>query len=645
VGPPKEENSKQTKFFKSTLGVFQGGGCRAAAFAGAYEVAVKRGVRFTEVAGTSAGSIVAALIGASATPDQLLTSVTNLDFNRFLAEPTRTAKRSIWAQATKLNGLLSKLADIYYDLGLHSSAYIEEWTEAQLRTLLPDQPHPIPFKALPLPTWIVAADAKGERVRVWSSSDTPDESVSMAVRASCSIPIFFQPVEGRYFDGGVLSNLPTFVFNKHSESDRPLSSRVIAFTLKSSDQAATDIHPLLKLVNTVVDGAQELQLKIQGNVPLLSISTGKIRATDFGLMSPKIVEDLIQNGRTAAERFFAAELGNASDPFGADRICYGKEEFFAAVGQDPERVSELLISENDTDFVYALFPTLLYWRLRGVPIRALLRRHEPSHHGPYRRRLLNLLGISVSEIDDLPARAYISNANSAIDARAVVGVPSSSALGKIEGVIYEGAIDQKVTASLHQFIDKEMPGIELHEGLAHELKFEDVSHTSVVDGLRRVLQYSSSRIEIELREVPISQLVSITKFVREYKYRQIEILESIYAGARLRAFGPARVLFGDKIQTTLVTPPVVEENGSEFILIEGTTRATFLRDRGAKSLLCFVVRGVSDALPAERVNFSRVRVVSKTLSADDRYPGFKYGRFRHIESAVRPLNSLVLPAV
>ena len=49
----------KTEFFHSCLGVFQGGGCRAAALVGAYEEAVNRGVHFTEVAGTSAGSIIA----------------------------------------------------------------------------------------------------------------------------------------------------------------------------------------------------------------------------------------------------------------------------------------------------------------------------------------------------------------------------------------------------------------------------------------------------------------------------------------------------------------------------------------------------------------------------------------------------------
>ena len=48
--------------FINSKGVFQGGGCKAVAFIGAYEAALENGVCFTEFAGTSAGSIFAALM-------------------------------------------------------------------------------------------------------------------------------------------------------------------------------------------------------------------------------------------------------------------------------------------------------------------------------------------------------------------------------------------------------------------------------------------------------------------------------------------------------------------------------------------------------------------------------------------------------
>ena len=57
--------------FTTCKGVFQGGGCRGFAYVGAYKAAVDAGVIFTEVCGTSAGSIFAAFIAAGATPEQM----------------------------------------------------------------------------------------------------------------------------------------------------------------------------------------------------------------------------------------------------------------------------------------------------------------------------------------------------------------------------------------------------------------------------------------------------------------------------------------------------------------------------------------------------------------------------------------------
>src|SRR5512144_2036470 len=79
----------RTRFYTDCSGVFEGGGCRASAYAGAYSSAYEHGVRFSEVAGTSAGAIVAALIAAGAEPEFLLNELRELDFRDFLYAPKR----------------------------------------------------------------------------------------------------------------------------------------------------------------------------------------------------------------------------------------------------------------------------------------------------------------------------------------------------------------------------------------------------------------------------------------------------------------------------------------------------------------------------------------------------------------------------
>jgi len=181
----------KTVFFKSCLGVFQGGGCRAAAFAGAYEEAVRRGVSFSELAGTSAGSIIAAIIGAGATPSFVSSKLSALDFKSFLREPERTAKRPFFSLGQLLRVKDKRYVDLYFDQGFYSSIGIQDWVEDLLVELLPAEHRPIPFKSLPFPTYLVSTDLARNQAKIWSQDTTPDESVSEAVRASCSIPIFF----------------------------------------------------------------------------------------------------------------------------------------------------------------------------------------------------------------------------------------------------------------------------------------------------------------------------------------------------------------------------------------------------------------------------------------------------------------------
>jgi predicted acylesterase/phospholipase RssA len=300
--------TSRTSFFHTCLGVFQGGGCRAAAYAGAYEAATAFGVHFAGVAGTSAGSIAAVLVGAGATPDQLGQALQTLDFSRFTKARARKGNASGLPLGARIVTRLIPVARYRHLLlrqGMYSPDEIQAWIEEQLRNILHLERGPVRFRDLVLPTWVVATDLATQRVKVWDTSTTPEDEVAEAVTASCAIPFFFQPVRGRYVDGGALSNLPAFVF---PPSRRPLARRVLAFTLLSdespSEAELTTLGLISSLTSSIVDGAQDVQLKIQPDVHVISIPTGKIRATDFHLMDPTAVQTLFEGGRKTTQDFF-----------------------------------------------------------------------------------------------------------------------------------------------------------------------------------------------------------------------------------------------------------------------------------------------------------------------------------------------------
>ena len=78
-------NLKNHEFINSK-GVFQGGGCKAVAFIGAYESALENGVCFTEFAGTSAGSIFAAIIAAGASVEEMKNFIDSLDVDYLISK-------------------------------------------------------------------------------------------------------------------------------------------------------------------------------------------------------------------------------------------------------------------------------------------------------------------------------------------------------------------------------------------------------------------------------------------------------------------------------------------------------------------------------------------------------------------------------
>lgn len=150
-----------------------GGAARGIAHAGVLEVLVEAGIPVGAVAGTSAGAIVGALFAAGIPP----------------AGIGRLALETRWSDfftlARPQGGLLSG-----------------EGLERFLARALP-----VPdFASCRLPFVAVATDlAAGTRV------DLAEGSLARAVRASCAIPLLFEPVESgdrQLVDGGVASQLP-----------------------------------------------------------------------------------------------------------------------------------------------------------------------------------------------------------------------------------------------------------------------------------------------------------------------------------------------------------------------------------------------------------------------------------------------------
>lgn len=206
--------------------VLAGGGVKGIGHVGAVAALREAGYRFPRVAGTSAGSIVGALTAAGMTSERMLEVMGALDWQRF-RDPD-LIDRIPW---------LGPATSVLLDHGIYEGDYVREWLGNQLAdlgvqrfgdlrisdpesSLEPDESYKLV---------VMATDVtRGELVRLpWDYGsryglDPDDQLVADAVRASVSIPIFFEPVRlvhsdgtaSTLVDGGVLSNYPIDVFDR-----------------------------------------------------------------------------------------------------------------------------------------------------------------------------------------------------------------------------------------------------------------------------------------------------------------------------------------------------------------------------------------------------------------------------------------------
>lgn len=632
----------RTYFFESCLGVFQGGGCRGAAFVGALRHVAERGVNFSGVAGTSAGSIIAALLAAGATADQIGALLAELDFKAFLRPPEAIdSKISTWQRIGGSIGdwFYPGISKVIQNHGCYSSAEIEEWLNRALKTLLPQAAgRKVKFHDLIKPLWVVAADIVAQDVRVWSKDQNADDDVAHAVRCSCSIPGFFQPVDGRYVDGGILSNLPSFTFS--AENSAVHSKKILAFTLHGDTpdvRLDTPGNYFKAVLNTALDGSGNIQARLVENVYEIRIQTGAISSTDFAGMNAEKTALLASNGTAAAKDFFDSELGKVRSSAARRTICEGNDEVLTELTTilNVRNIKKLFVADEDSNWLYSIFPAFLKWRTQGVEIHAFLPPEDHKPHELYRRRLMAEMGIVFHPTARVPFCGFIMDPQNSTDCSALIYMEDTVA-DEVRAIKYVGPDDQPAIRALHAMLGsvetfREAGPPKLQRGSDLDLQKKLREHVS---------QYAQASMQMET--VNVSDLLALGSLVREYKYQQIKSLHGMFKAADLVPFDVAVVKYPSG-KETIVTPPVVEASGNSFYLIQGTTRAFFCVREGIEKIRCLVVRNPSAPLPsANHMPIREVLVGGRTLSTLERYGQPIDTDFRRIEFAVHfPSETLI----
>lgn len=275
------------------------------------------GYHFVDLAGSSAGAIVAALLAAGYTCGELKREMESVDYMKFEGK-----------DFPDYFGALGKAVSILMTLGIYGTEYLEEWTNQLLKK-----------KEM---TKFGDVERTGKRLKITASDLTerkllilPDDlgrfgiepasfSVAEAVRMSVSIPVFFEPYRLRdrdghvhmIVDGGLLSNYPVWLLDDGtSRPSRPTFGFKFMDERQGRDCQACKASPHIadyfkSIISTSLDaidnshmsrGDYERTIRIPTAVKMDG-GTKQISATDFDI-SREESQALFENGERAAAEF------------------------------------------------------------------------------------------------------------------------------------------------------------------------------------------------------------------------------------------------------------------------------------------------------------------------------------------------------
>lgn len=304
--------------------VFEGGGVKGIALVGALSALEERGFEPQNVAGTSAGALVAVLLAAGYPADEMRDLLLDLDFGRFRDKGWEDRIPIIGTPLSliKDQGVYEGEALLEYVRGLLAARDVRTFGDLARSSGSPRFRHR---------AQVIASDLTARRLLVLPRDagrlgveDADALEVALAVRMSAGLPFFYEPVRFRnpatgrdhlVVDGGILSNFPVWLFDSQgvpewptfglmlveSEPRKPVSERI-----DPPDPPVNRVEAVVDyvraLVETMLEARDRLYIETADFARTIPIPTLGVRTADLDL-SPERRLALYEAGRAAAEEF------------------------------------------------------------------------------------------------------------------------------------------------------------------------------------------------------------------------------------------------------------------------------------------------------------------------------------------------------
>jgi len=284
--------------------VFEGTGVRNAIYAGGLLALEEAGLfaGIEAVAGTSSGSIVAALVSIGFSPEEIKQAIVDLDFSRlldgtFVGGPVRLFTSYGWHPAEYFLHELERLIAQKTGDGRITFAECEKRGYKKLR--------------------IVGTNITKRAARVFPDESSSGMAIADAVRISMSIPLFFtaKAFQGDvYVDGGVMWNYPIGIFDELGEPNVETLGFHVTNTPPPHTAHTWTPHDYFAGLFGCLIRQQETDFE---NRPLdrartITVSDRGIGVTDFGIgVREKLL--LVEAGQSSSKAFLEARPAVLSD--------------------------------------------------------------------------------------------------------------------------------------------------------------------------------------------------------------------------------------------------------------------------------------------------------------------------------------------
>lgn len=289
---------------KKIMGLaFEGGGMAENASLGGYKRIIQAGpssVQFKFFAGTSAGSILASLLGARASIEYIEKKYAATDFTQFMD--------SSWNPLANIERVVEKY-------GWYKGDALETWIAQCMKELCGDSEITFAKMLQQFGTVLIITkvDVLWPRCKlvVMDHETHPNKTIHSAVRESSSIPFAFQAIvdidKHVYVDGGVLLNYPLKTLYKYLTRDQ-----VIGLSLSSigAEEEGRPVETYVELIESIATTWREQAMsrhlaiedwKVTCKIPV------SLNATDFRADRAQL-DAAIQSGYNTMGSFLASSF-------------------------------------------------------------------------------------------------------------------------------------------------------------------------------------------------------------------------------------------------------------------------------------------------------------------------------------------------